>query len=63
MEFGNHKDLTYTEVANAIRPDAKGPINKTLVENRLNHIQQQRYQYYDGKSDVIGSPYQYNGVK
>lgn len=63
MENGNPKDLTYTQVANAIRPDAKGPIHKTLVENRLNMIQPQKYQYYDGPSNVIGAPYYTNGAR
>jgi hypothetical protein len=63
MENSNPKDLTYTQVANALRPDAKGPINKTLVENRLNMIQPQKYQYYDGPSNVIGTPYYTNGEK
>ena len=63
MDTNNRKELTYTQVANAIRPDAKGPINKTLVENRLNLIQPQKYQYYDGPSNVIGAPYFTNGAR
>ena len=60
---GENKELTYTEVAKAIRPDTKGPINKTLVENRLTTIKQQKYQYYEGHSNVIGSPYKPNGAR
>lgn len=63
MENQNPRELTYTEVANAIRPDAKGPIHKTFVENRLVNIKQQKYQYYKGSSSIIGSPYKPNGVR
>ena len=63
MDSHNSRELTYTEVANAIRDGARGPIHKTYVENRLINIKQQKYQYYKGSSSVIGSPYKANGIR
>lgn len=63
MEVENNGNLSYADVASLIRPEQKGPIHKTIVENRLTHIKQQKYQYYDGCSNVVGSPYKQNGVK
>ena len=63
MELNNHKDLTYTQVANSIRTNGKGPINKTLVEHRLSMIKPQKYQYYDGPSNIIGAPYCSGGAR
>jgi hypothetical protein len=63
MEVSNHKDLTYTEVANAIRPGTRGPINQTMVEHRLSNIRQQKYQYYGGDRSVTESPFKPNGVR
>ena len=62
MELENAKEQSYIELANAIRPE--NPVmDKTLVEQRLSKIKQQKYQYYDGNSRVIGSPYKLAGVK
>lgn len=63
MEVEDNKQLTFTELANAIRPNDRGPIDKTIIENRLGGIKQSLHQYYEGNSRVIGSPYKPTGYK
>ena len=57
------KNMSYSQMAKAMSGDPSGPMNKTFVENRLNQIEQQKYQYYDGNSGVVGSPYFPNGKR
>ena len=62
MELQN-REMSYSQMAKVMSGDPSGPMNKTLVENRLNSIQQQKYQYYEGTSSVVGSPFGPNGYK
>ncbi|CAI2362425.1 unnamed protein product [Moneuplotes crassus] len=50
-------------MAKAMSGNPSGPLNKTYVENRLNKIEQQKYQYYDGSSSIVGSPFYPNGKR
>jgi len=59
----NQRELPYTHMAKAMSFDPSGPMDKTLIENRLNNIKQQKYQYYEGSSGVVGSPFRSNGYK
>lgn len=63
MEVSNAKNMSYTELANAIRPERKGPLDGTYMENRLGKVQQQKYQYYDRTSPFRVSPYRDDGAR
>ncbi|CAI2362464.1 unnamed protein product [Moneuplotes crassus] len=59
----HQNSLSYSQMAKAIDGESAGPLSKTYVENRLNKISQQKYQYYQGSSSIVGAPYCPNGQK
>ena len=61
MASRSFHDISYQDYDRPARPVRRGPIPGTMMEEKINRITPQKYQYYDGASRVIGSPYEQPG--
>jgi len=62
------KPWPYPEISNQehegfVKPIKKGPLPGILLEKKIISTVPQKYQFYEGRSSVIGSPFNENGAK
>lgn len=55
------QEISYNEKDMFVKPIRKGPIAGDVMEHKFNQLTPQKYQYYDGAANVIGTPYQQSG--
>lgn len=61
MDARPHPEYYYNEEEDAVRPIRRGPVYGTVMEDKFRRISPQKYQYYDGKSNIIGAPFKADG--
>jgi hypothetical protein len=68
MDPGQASSQYFQEISNQeyehfVKPTRRGPVDVRYVENKMNNVSSQKYQYYDGRSAIIGAPYEQNGAR
>lgn len=63
MDPAYFPEISYQEHEHWVKPIRRGPVEGTYVENKMNNVTPQKYQYYDGRSGVIGAPYEQSGKR
>ena len=60
MDPRMYKEISYNEHEGFVRSKVHDPVYN---QNRITKITPQKYQYYDGRSNAVGTPYLYYGKK
>lgn len=63
MRAADFCEITKREEEGFIKPMQRGPLSRTAVERKMISRTPQKYQYYDGNSAVVGSPFDNRGKR